>query len=100
MNSFKVPVVMRKATGKNIRKQRLKAKVSLSDLRMVFGFRTTQSIHKWEAGKTLPTLENMVILSKAFGVPIEDIIVIKWVDPATLKRADGLGLKDDPKEPE
>lgn len=35
-----------------------------------------QSVWKWCKGQTVPSLDNMVILSRILGVPMDDIIVV------------------------
>lgn len=44
-----------------------------------FGFNTPQAIYKWRNGKSMPTIDNLVILAHIFGVKIDDIIVTKDV---------------------
>lgn len=39
-----------------------------------------QSVNKWQLGKNLPSLENMILLAKLFDVTILDILVINDID--------------------
>ncbi len=63
------------ATGSNIRRLRCAAQLSVRQLQEIFGFSTPQAIYKWERGDALPTLDNMTVLSRTLGVPMEEIIV-------------------------
>ena len=40
------------------------------------GFETPQVVYKWMSGKSLPSLDNFVILSRLLNTSIEDILVI------------------------
>ncbi|UUY24520.1 helix-turn-helix domain-containing protein [Ligilactobacillus salivarius] len=40
------------------------------------GFENPQSIYKWLSGRSLPSLDNLVILSKVLHTTIEDILVV------------------------
>lgn len=39
-------------------------------------FETPQVVYKWLSGKSLPSLDNFVILSRLLNTSIEDILVI------------------------
>lgn len=64
-------------TGYNIRALRKAKGVSVRDLMSIFGFNTPQAIYKWENGKSLPTIDNLVILAKVLDVKIDDILVME-----------------------
>ena len=40
------------------------------------GFENPQAVYKWISGKSLPSLDNIVILSRLLHTSIEDILVI------------------------
>ena len=65
------------ATGCNIERMRKSAGFSVKDLQMIFGFSSPQAIYKWQKGMTLPTIDNLVVLSVALNVKIDDIVVTK-----------------------
>ena len=69
------PVVDMAATGRNIIRLRQQAGLSVKDLQDLFGFATPQAIYKWQHGTALPTVDNLLILSRVFSVTIDDIIV-------------------------
>jgi transcriptional regulator with XRE-family HTH domain len=70
------PVIDLQATGKNIKRLREKAGLSVRDLQTVFEFETPQAIYKWQWGFCLPTIENLIILSRVLDTPIDAIIII------------------------
>ena len=39
------------------------------------GFATPQAVYRWQRGETLPSLDNMIMLSGILDVKIDDIIV-------------------------
>ena len=61
----KLPVINMARTGRNNAALRLQ---------QVFGFATPQAIYKWQNGVSLPTVDNLVILSAVFHVPIDHIL--------------------------
>ena len=71
------PYIDTVATGKNINRLRIKAGMSIRDLQDIFGFSTPQAIYFWIHGRSLPKIDNLVVLSYVLNVPLEDIIVTK-----------------------
>ena len=49
--------------------------LSVRDMQRFFNFEEPRAIYKWQAGQTLPTLENQFALSRLFHVSMEDIVV-------------------------
>ncbi len=70
-----IPVVDLTATGVNIMNLRVKKGMTVRDLQRIMGFANPQAIYKWQSGICLPTVDNLLILSTVFGVPIEKILV-------------------------
>jgi len=70
-----IPVINPAATGLNIARLRKQRGLSVRDLQTVLGFATPQAIYKWQTGASLPTVDNLVILSAVLRVPIDDILV-------------------------
>ena len=77
MQRSSMPTVNMIMTGENIRAIRIQRGLSVKDLQDIFGFATPQAIYKWQQGAALPTVDNLVVLSSVFGVPIEKILVIE-----------------------
>ena len=72
-----IPTIDMVRTGKNIETLRIKNGMSVKDIQKIFGFVTPQAIYKWQHGTSLPTVDNLVILSMVFHVSIEEILIIK-----------------------
>ena len=73
---IELPMVDVEATGKNIDNLRKEAGLSVRDIQEVMGFTTPQAIYKWIWGRSLPKVDNLVILSAIFHTSIDNIIVI------------------------
>lgn len=69
------PVIDLIATGRNIEALRKQRGLSVRDLQDVLGFATPQAIYKWQHGTSLPTVDNLVVLSAVLRVPIDKILV-------------------------
>ena len=72
-----LPVINLVKTGKNIQSLLRKRAISVAQLQDMLNFTSTQAIYKWIWGKSLPTVDNLVILAKILNVSIEDILVIE-----------------------
>ena len=69
------PVINLEGTGSNIESCRRKAGLSVRDLQNYFGFEYPQAIYKWQHGECLPTVDNLLALSRILGVRMEDLLV-------------------------
>ena len=63
-------------TGKRIRKLLLEQGYTIRVIQGAFGFENPQAIYKWLSGKSLPSIDNFIILSRLLHTTIEDILVI------------------------
>lgn len=72
-----IPRIDLRGTGFKINALRKAKGLSVRQLMVIFGFNTPQAIYKWENGKCLPTIDNLVILASALGVTINDILVME-----------------------
>lgn len=79
-NLVDFPVIDVKATGENILRLRLERQLTIRELQVYFGFEEPTAIYRWQRGDNLPSLDNMVALSKLFGVTIEEILVLEPPD--------------------
>lgn len=79
-NLVEFPVIDLKATGENILRLRLERQLTIRELQVYFGFEEPTAIYRWQRGDNLPSLDNMVALSKLFGVTIEEILVLEPLD--------------------
>ena len=70
-------VVDRRMTGRKINNLMLEKGISVLRLQDMMELESAQSIYKWLAGKTLPTVDKLVKLSQIFGCTIDEIVVQK-----------------------
>ena len=75
-----LPIINMEETGSNIVRLREDAGLSVRDLQDIFGVATPQAIYKWQRGVSMPTIDNLVVLSLTFRVPIERILVVDTLD--------------------
>lgn len=78
--TFQKPVINLSATGLNIKTLMKRTGVSARDLQFLMDFPYIQTIYNWTRGINLPTIDNLVVLSKIFNVPINDIVVTDMVE--------------------
>lgn len=71
------PVIDVSSTGKNLKQKRCQAGYSVAQLREMLQLETVGAIYKWECEKSMPTVDNLVILSSVYGIPIQDLIVVR-----------------------
>ena len=71
------PVIDLKTTGEKIKQFRILKGLSVHDLQILLDFEYPQAIYLWEAGKTFPSIENLISLSRIFEVDILEIIGLK-----------------------
>jgi len=78
--TFKKPVIDLNATGTKIKNLRKINGYSVKDIQDVFGFEYPQAVYAWEQGKNVPTIDNLLVLSKLFGSSLEEIVVTRMVE--------------------
>lgn len=62
------------AVGERIRTIRKQRNISMKSMEDFFGI-SAQSLYKWERGASLPEIQNLVALSKFFGVSIDSLLI-------------------------
>ena len=62
-------------TGKRIEELIRGNGYKVRDIQKEMGFTTPQAIYKWFKGKSLPDIENLLILSKILHTSVEDLLV-------------------------
>ena len=72
-----LPVIYLVKTGNNIKSLLAQNNISVTQLQDILGFTSPQAIYKWFWGQSLPSIDNLVILSSILHVSIEDILVIE-----------------------
>ena len=72
-----MPKIDMTATGANIAALRKKNNMTVRMLQEELGFNNPQAIFKWQRGESLPTVDNLVVLSNLLGVTVDEIIIRK-----------------------
>lgn len=81
--------IQQKETGKKIKKLIAERGYTVKDVQSVMGFENPQAIYKWLSGRSLPSIDNFVILSRLLHTSIEDILVFDG-DVLILRRIYGI----------
>ena len=68
--------IQQKETGRQIKRLLSEHGYTVKDVQTVMGFENPQAVYKWISGKSLPSLDNFIILSRLLHTSIEDILVI------------------------
>ncbi|HAK68314.1 MAG TPA: XRE family transcriptional regulator [Treponema sp.] len=74
ITSFQKPVVDMRATGFKIRQLMKESSLSVRDVQEACGFEYPQAVYAWLSGRTLPTVDNLLILSELFDVSMDCIV--------------------------
>ncbi len=75
MTQVLFPTIDLQATGENIIRLRKACGLSVRELQHYFGFEEPQAIYKWQQGKCLPSVDNLLALSCLLGVSMNEILV-------------------------
>ena len=73
-----------KATGRRIQRLREQQGMSVRELQEMMGFEQPQAIYKWQRGECLPTVDHLLMLSRIFRMPMQDLLVIDDQEIVTL----------------
>ncbi|MCR4655530.1 MAG: helix-turn-helix domain-containing protein [Lachnospiraceae bacterium] len=68
--------IQQKETGNQIKRLLKEQGYTVKEVQSAMGFENPQAIYKWMAGRSLPSLDNLVILSRILHISMEDILVV------------------------
>lgn len=74
MQKIEIPVIDMQQTGLNIVRLRRQKGIKVREIQEILGFTTTVAIYKWERGETLPSLDNLLALTRILDCGMEDIV--------------------------
>lgn len=74
------PCIDTYATGKRIESFMKSQELSVSEVQHFLGLSAPQAVYKWLQGKNLPSIDNLLALSKLFATSIDEIIIEKPVE--------------------
>jgi transcriptional regulator with XRE-family HTH domain len=63
----------RRQIGERIRQARREANLSQMELAARIG-REHRTIHRWEYATSIPSLEDLLLLADALGIPLSDLV--------------------------
>ena len=69
------PVIDVKATGENILRRRIERGCTVLDVQRYLNLACPQSVYHWQAGRTLPSIDNFYALSVLLGTTVNDLVV-------------------------
>ena len=69
------PVIDVKATGENILRRRIEREYTVLDVQRYLNLACPQSVYHWQAGRTLPNIDNFYALSVLLGTTVNDLVV-------------------------
>lgn len=67
--------IKQKESGRRIRTLMSEKGFSVRDIQEIMGFENPQAVYKWTSGKSLPSIDNLLILSRALGVHMDELLV-------------------------
>lgn len=68
--------IRQEETGEKIKRLITQNGYTVKDVQGAMGFETPQAVYKWLSGKSLPSIDNFIILCRLLHTTIEDILVI------------------------
>ncbi len=74
---FTYPLIDMEATGKKIRGIMDEQKITPGEVQNVCGLASLQAVYKWFSGKSVPSIDNLGIISNLLNTPIDDLVVFK-----------------------
>lgn len=63
-------------TGQKIHNAIKQSGYSIRELQEMLGLSCPQPIYRWIKGHTMPSIDNLYMLSRILGVPMEDLLVL------------------------
>ena len=69
------PVIDIVATGRNICRLRMEKGYSVNALQEYLGLSCPQGVYQWQAGRSLPSVDNLYAVSRLWGVSMNEILV-------------------------
>ena len=68
------------ATGKRIRELRIAHHITVEELADMLGLESVQAVYKWQKSASMPTLDNLVILSSILNVTLDELVCTREIE--------------------
>lgn len=62
-------------SGKRIQTLMREKGLSVREIQEIMGFENPQAVYKWTSGKSLPSIDNLLNLSRVLGVHMDELLV-------------------------
>ncbi len=72
-------VIDTQKTGQNIKEIFKTNNYKIKDIQETFNFSTPQAIYKWFRGDSIPSIDNLVIISQMCNTKIDEIIATQTI---------------------
>jgi transcriptional regulator with XRE-family HTH domain len=76
--------ISKEETGKKIRRLLAESGITVRDVQEELELDSPQSVYKWLKGKTLPSLDNLLILGSMLDLPVEQLLVLEGEEDAEI----------------
>ena len=70
-----LPSIDLEATARRIDELRVQNHLTVRDLQDVFGFSTPQAVYGWIRAKSVPSVDNLVVLASILHTTLDDLII-------------------------
>ncbi len=77
---MRIAVIDMEATCENLKRICVEKGYGISRLQRELGLESQQAIYKWFSGKSLPSIDNMILISELLGITLDELIVRKYID--------------------
>lgn len=69
--------ISKSGTGKRLRRLMEEYGLSVREVQEEMDLESPQAVYKWLNGKTMPSTENLLVLSKLLHLPMEELLVLE-----------------------
>ena len=70
-----LPIIDVEATAQRIDSRRIENHLTVRDLQNVFGFSSPQAVYGWIRAKSVPSVDNLVVLARVLHTTLDDLII-------------------------
>lgn len=77
---MRIAVIDMEATCKNLKRICTEKGYGISRLQHELGLESRQAIYKWFSGKSIPGIDNLILISELLGITLDELIIRKYID--------------------
>ncbi len=70
-----LPIIDVEATAQRIDSRRIENHLTVRDLQNVFGFSSPQAVYGWIRARSVPSVDNLVVLASVLHTTLDDLII-------------------------